>query len=74
MKVDLDTLTGLNEIYELAYRILCDECETTKCCASGTDSCETDLKAASLSDTLVTQVIASNPISTLIVKFGRPWQ
>jgi hypothetical protein len=45
--MNLGIVTGLVElnIEELAYRLLFDECETTKCCGSGTDSCEDDIYA-----------------------------
>ncbi len=39
---NFDNVTGLNELdlVDLVQKILNGECQTTKCCASGTDSCD----------------------------------
>lgn len=41
-KDNFDNITGLNELdlIDLVQKILNGECQTTKCCASGTDSCD----------------------------------
>ncbi|WP_147371687.1 hypothetical protein [Calidithermus roseus] len=73
MASHLDAITGLSElkIDELAYRLLCDSCETTKCCASGTDSCEDFTAAPNLSIPAIAKT--SVPIGKVLAAYGRPW-